>query len=170
MMPDWTPKERLERFLKIYHSKYTVNDVVLAETPGCLLTTIPCPQEGCPCASQVGGSRQDSFRHTLDIQWAGYPVRDEGGRFVSPYRLWNELRESGFPKADRDLSDVNGRVWVEGGASKTPSVHANLSIRTPNGEGRDVLVILRGALLTVKALDMEVPVPEYVTIAEIPLP
>jgi len=96
MMPNWTPKERLERFLQTHHSKYTVNDVVLAETPGSLHTIIPCPHEECPCGSQVGGSRPD-FRHTIDIQRAGYPRHDEKGRFISPYRLWNELRESGFP-------------------------------------------------------------------------
>ena len=78
-----TPIEKLDDFLKLYHPQYQISDVVLSPAKRYLQTTKPgtCNHSLC----------RGGFYHTIDIHGAGYPERDEEGRYISPYRLWYEL-------------------------------------------------------------------------------
>lgn len=79
------PLEKLDSFLKVYHSYYTINDVVISPVPGYLRTTKPCRCNAWYCSGGV--------YHTISIRGVGYPERDERGRFISPYCLWVELHD-----------------------------------------------------------------------------
>lgn len=81
-----TPLERLAQWLPSHHPNYTVADVALSPTKGYLQCTKPCPVAG---RSWLCGSHE--HYHTISIEGVGYARRDERGRWVSPYRLWNEL-------------------------------------------------------------------------------
>lgn len=79
-------------YLRTYHHEYTTEDVVLSKVRGYLQCTKPCPRK----ASWY--CREDEHFHTIGLHGVGYPDHDSRGRFVSQYRLWDELKESGFPR------------------------------------------------------------------------
>lgn len=78
--------QSLADYLRWHHPNYTVEDVALSTVPGFLRCTKPCRRR-----SRWPGCPDKEHFHTISIVGAGYPPRDEKGRFVSRYRLWREL-------------------------------------------------------------------------------
>jgi hypothetical protein len=102
-----TPIDRLVSFLQYHHSDYTIDDVALSPSRGSLICLKSCPWKDCP--SSVKGEHY----HTIGICGVGYPNRDKNGRFISPYKLWNELKDFGFRVAtieqQQKIGGFNGK-------------------------------------------------------------
>jgi len=88
------PLKKLAEYLELYHPEYSIHDVVLSPAKGYLQVIKPCNHNSWWCR---GG-----FYHTIDISGVGYPKRDEKGRFISRYKLWEELYGL-LPKANLTL-------------------------------------------------------------------
>jgi len=83
-----TAKKYLNSHLKTNHN-ITIDDVEITESSGYWRSKKPCT-ETChaPIHSFMGCS--DRTCHTYLFTERG--ARDEAGRFVSPYRVWNTLK------------------------------------------------------------------------------
>lgn len=89
--------ESLENYLAVNYPHYRVGDFVLSSRG--YLACIKKPING--------------VIPTISIAYLKYGRRGERGRFISPFKYWDELKANGFPSITRDALDQEQSEVIE---------------------------------------------------------
>ena len=86
-----TARERVDAHFRLYY-RCGIDDAVISDVRGSWTRKRPCPG-GAECRHAFRGALGPCGGGTkLSLTYAEYGKRDSRGRFVRPYRAWEELR------------------------------------------------------------------------------
>lgn len=86
-MDNW--RERLQKFLNNHHNRVSIEELEPTESPGYWIFKTTCGGKsgGCPHPIHRFLFCEAETKHTISYF---DPIRDEKGRWASPYRTWKE--------------------------------------------------------------------------------
>lgn len=87
-------KQKLIDYLNLYHRKVSIDDLIITDTPGYFRLKKKCGGRGiCNNPIHTFLFNEGGIFHTISFF---DNARDKtNGRFISPYRTWETLKESG---------------------------------------------------------------------------